>query len=368
MENTNRPYFKNLDILRFVAASLVLLGHCTTQGLSYLNAPYPIANFLKLITTGGHWVSLFFVLSGFLIGYLAIRDKKLAQFSFKKFFIRRILRIWPLYFLFIFIGYFFIPFIAKAFFGVALTYTYHTLWQFLLFIGNFAMAEMQKTGNFLLIPGSTSILWSISIEEQFYILLASLVLFINIKKIKYNFIALMFIGLAFIIAKQPVVAGDENHSLYYLLDFFFGGYMGYLFIQHEKLKLMFQHKSIPIILLFYLLLIIFSYPYILVKIALIPLFGLTILYLVCSNDKFNQKLSTQKWMLWGGKISYGIYVIHPIIQYTFYKISQVYLSNFTVFTRDMIVLNLTFPISFGLAYLSYRYYEKPFLLLKSKFY
>ena len=94
-------FFKNLDSIRFIAALMVFIGHAISPSYQYL----PIKNTFweKLLNTAsnaGTGVSMFFVLSGFLITYLLISEYELnRKISIQKFYMRRVLRIWPLYFL-----------------------------------------------------------------------------------------------------------------------------------------------------------------------------------------------------------------------------------------------------------------------------
>ena len=93
-----KVYFPNINGLRFIAALLVIIHH-TEQikdilGLSnYWSTPI-------IRSIGGLGVLLFFVLSGFLITFLLLDEESTTgTISIKKFYIRRILRIWPLYYL-----------------------------------------------------------------------------------------------------------------------------------------------------------------------------------------------------------------------------------------------------------------------------
>ena len=104
-------YFKNLDGIRFIAALLVLFHHAYYLKRNY-SPGYAFINSCSE-NLGRIGVNLFFVLSGFLISYLLLVEKdSTGTVSYKNFYIRRILRIWPLY-----LGYgllltFFSPYIA----------------------------------------------------------------------------------------------------------------------------------------------------------------------------------------------------------------------------------------------------------------
>lgn len=89
-------HFHSLDALRFFAFLKVYMLHVPIQG------NFPILNYIK--GGGGLRVSFFFVLSGFLITYLLVFEKiQNGKIKIKKFFIRRSLRIWPLFYLIVII-------------------------------------------------------------------------------------------------------------------------------------------------------------------------------------------------------------------------------------------------------------------------
>src|SRR5258706_10825177 len=92
-----KVYFKNLDGIRFFAALFVLLQHSfgfrkmyTSSGFAFLDKCFEYTGILG--------VNLFFILSAFLISYLLLMEKDATPtVSYRNFYIRRILRIWPLY-------------------------------------------------------------------------------------------------------------------------------------------------------------------------------------------------------------------------------------------------------------------------------
>ena len=86
-------YIPELTGLRALAALMVFAGHASKDGLlpEFLGISYSMQG-----------VFLFFVLSGFLITYLLLKEEEITgTISIKDFYIRRVLRIWPLYFLII---------------------------------------------------------------------------------------------------------------------------------------------------------------------------------------------------------------------------------------------------------------------------
>jgi len=155
-----RFYRPELDGLRFFAFLAVYIEHTVGFGVGgkHQHLPNWVGDLLGAIGLAGTFgVDLFFVLSSFLITELLLRERAVrGTLDVRAFYIRRILRIWPLYFFFVFFAYgltFFVP-------SEGLTWV-HVL-GYLFFVGNWV---------YFLMPVATVAgpLWSISLEEQFYL-------------------------------------------------------------------------------------------------------------------------------------------------------------------------------------------------------
>ncbi len=98
-------WFPGLNALRFFAAAIVILMHIhSNQGVVGL----PQLPAFAILFKGLYGVSFFFVLSGFLITYLLLKEnKKTGSVNVKQFYLRRVFRIWPLYFIVVAAGMFF---------------------------------------------------------------------------------------------------------------------------------------------------------------------------------------------------------------------------------------------------------------------
>lgn len=170
MRSLNLKYIPELDQLRGLAALLVLIFHAVAgmlmagKYMEFVAGPTPVVdNPLKLIVANGFTgVALFFVISGFLFTWGALQTEKL---DWKKFYINRFLRIFPLYLLVI----------AVAF---SLTRQTADFGQFIQGVIGF--------GNLTDLPGDFArVLWTISIELQFYFIFPLLIGLLRRNGVRY---------------------------------------------------------------------------------------------------------------------------------------------------------------------------------------
>lgn len=177
-----------IDGLRGIAILSVVTLHWIVQPLSPLFSKLGV---MEVLTLSAYGVDLFFVVSGFLIGGILLRVGKNPEGT-KSFYIRRILRIWPLYYLLLILTYLFAQG-YNIFFKVP-------YWTFFIFIFNF----WESVGYSL--HQSLGPLWSIAIEEQFYAVGPLVFLTLNKKHLTYLaafcVIASPFLRLALMISTQ----------------------------------------------------------------------------------------------------------------------------------------------------------------------
>jgi len=178
-----------LDGLRGCAILLVIVWHYAAGRAQPI--PGTVMAFLiqpfKIAWTG---VDLFFVLSGFLIGGILL-DQRNSPSYFKTFYIRRICRIFPLWYLWMAL-WLLIPAILHYFqlgadpdiFGDT-----SQPWPYLFFVQNIAMAEGHYWG-----PHWVSVTWSLAIEEQFYIILPLLIRFLPARVLPWFFGGLILLA------------------------------------------------------------------------------------------------------------------------------------------------------------------------------
>lgn len=201
-QRTTVSRIPQLDLLRAVAILLVIgrhLGITKPEGMVGVFAE-------GWYRVGWMGVDLFFVLSGFLIAGLLINEtKKRESLDIRRFLVRRGMKIYPLYFLFV--GYIILAPVAKAVVnsegvGTVFSDQISTHWPNLFFIQNYVDY------------GSIGHLWSIAVEEHFYLLLPLVVAVIgyhHAKKLIWVGVAGVFAFLAFRIFS---VATGDRYSTY----------------------------------------------------------------------------------------------------------------------------------------------------------
>ena len=142
-----------LDAVRGLAILLVIAHNTSTK--------YPLLHLQPFFGNGWMGVDLFFVLSGFLITGILV-DTKYSEGYFSRFYARRCLRIWPLYYSLIFFMFVVVPWLrpseAHTLFGRSSPW-----WAYPLFLQNFLVSS--PTGA----TGPLGVTWSLAIEEQFYL-------------------------------------------------------------------------------------------------------------------------------------------------------------------------------------------------------
>jgi len=155
-------YRPELDVLRFLAFLAVFICHITLHPAEYYTERH-VPSWLSQVnmtisTAGSYGVDLFFVLSSYLITELLIREKEdRGSLDVRSFYIRRILRIWPLYFFFIGVA------AVVPFCNPQGQFTARYIIPYLLMLGNWSMVYFGW-------PNSVAVpLWSVSVEEQFYL-------------------------------------------------------------------------------------------------------------------------------------------------------------------------------------------------------
>lgn len=349
----NRVHFHTFDSLRFLSFLLVFLYHC---GI-------PESNFLHYFSKAGRiGVSFFFVLSGFLITYILLLEKlnNSNKVPLKQFFFRRVLRIWPLYYAMVLFA-ISTPFIL-AFLKIPYSDEgYQPNWFFTVtFLENYVMMYEDRLPN----VSPIQVIWSLCVEEHFYIIWGMIFYFINFKKIPKLIIISVLISIVsrIIYGKYSIPPLDIFTNIQY---FALGALPAYIFVFHkdligtiEKIPALYKYGFAVFVLLF--IIIITNYPidsdHPICSLVLAVLFSVLILSTLGEKNVF--KISDSSVTAWLGKYTYGLYLIHPICFQFFNKIGTKYEINWFI----IVLLSLFSTIT--LSYLSYHIFEKQFLKLK----
>jgi peptidoglycan/LPS O-acetylase OafA/YrhL len=346
----------NLNSLRFFLATFVALYHipqfCANRGFPYFKD-------WAIFHKGQEAVWVFFSLSGFLIiRQLYIEKSNTQKVDFKRFYTNRILRIFPLYYLILIFGFLFYQLILPSL-GFPKQGEYH-LAQGILLGGTFFANILAKMD-----PGGIlEILWSISIEEQFYLLIAPIIWILPSRRMLAFFI-LFTIGY-FILYHSPSVEWLQNFRMMFYF-FSMSGITAILSVKYAHLKV---PKIAPIVVL--LVLGLYFSTDLFSQLPRIPYHVLSvILFSFCIWI-----LSKQELPIWNnpnlsylGKISYGIYMYHPIVMnavgFLFLKGINPHQMNSTLFI--LLYNGLVIGGTIFISHLSYQYFEKYFLNKKKSF-
>lgn len=364
-----RIYFQNLDILRFIAAYMIVIFHLFYGWKANYGLPSfmtdntgTITRFGTFLETGIHnfsfGVDIFFVISGFLITYLLLQEKERnGKIDILKFYIRRAFRIWPLYFLIIALG-------------PLLTYIYNepqpsSYIPHLLFVGNF---ELIKNG---FSSVAVNHLWSLCIEEHFYIFAPLIIAFVPNKRLPAIFFSIVLISMIY----RGIVAGTENYWMKIYLNTLsrmdvlaIGCLFGYLY--HRK-KISFNASVWERIIVYAIFLFVFFNDVMVDWDNFFFAVGKKYFYVLLvgyamGNFLFHPAslLAPRKknFLHYLGKVSYGIYMFNPVMVAIVIKTF-----NANQYHHLGVYLLIVHIMVFGAVVLSYQFFEKPFLKLKDRF-
>lgn len=364
-------YFPGLNGLRFIAATLVIIHHIE-QIKSIFGFPSGWNNpFVRSI--GGVGVTLFFTLSGFLITYLLLKEKKAtSSINIQHFYIRRILRIWPLYYLILILAFFVLPHFQSLYVHGAPDIN---LWQLILFTGLMANVAI------VVFPPLefASQLWSVGVEEQFYLIWPHLV-----KHIRSIFSALVIIVLLMVIVRYlliyihislPEIIVFEKlveFMKYFRIDCMaIGGIVSWLYFSEKNTLLNIFYSKLFQWVLYVVLTFSVFFGFKFFWLGLNDVYYSLLFSMVILNVATNPKsiLSLEGVVFnFLGKISYGLYMFHPIcivLVISLLRLFNNFNQNFIVFNG--LVYLLSIGITIFISWLSYRFVEAKFLNLKSRY-
>lgn len=405
-------HFPGLNALRFFAAMIVLvthvefikkfLGHNDNlwiqldkkigfNGLETILCGGPngdIRWLSPLVTLGGYMgVVFFFVLSGFLITYLLIAEREKGAVQIKKFYLRRILRIWPLYLLLVFFGFFVLPHIEwfRLIPQEDQFYSHFTLNLvcYILMVPNLAFS--------IVMEGAPNIghLWSVGVEEQFYLFWPLIIAWSRrpIRAITVFIVLWLCVKIGFLILQKKVMGVPDLdpdlmvfswwESIKRLLGTMkfecmaLGGVGAWMYYHRRGAVLRICYsKKVEILSYLSILPIIYLLPKSMFSVLHISLSipFLIIILNVATNENAMLKFRWRRFNVLG-KISYGIYMYHFLCVMFCFNLLDYFLDfpKNLLWWHSALLYGLSIMSTIGLSYISYVYFESAFLRKKERY-
>ena len=408
--NKKGVYFPGLNALRFFAAFAVIFTHVELikklmgrsdhgwidlwgewqsgprKGMTVVDS-FPLKAVIEdpvikwyhpiVSEAGPLGVVFFFVLSGFLITYLLFAERqKTGRISIKAFYLRRIFRIWPLYYFLILLGFFVFPHLEPFWirYQSDIWEIPNDFWMsfafFMFMLPNLAFARYGAFPNI----GQA---WSIGVEEQFYLIWPWMLRKAKrpLNRMAIFLVVLMAIKGIFLLAVEPGGVWTDAIKKFLAMSklecMALGGLGAWaLFFEKKTLLKWFYHPVAQVAGIVGIPFLILFAPAMLqnaIHLVYAMLFLIIILN-VSTNPKSILKLENGI-LNFLGKISYGIYMYHMVIIALVLWIVRKIWPNGTlsVTTENIVIYVLTVGLTILVSYLSYTYLEHRFIKLKSRF-
>jgi len=289
-------------------------------------------------------VDFFFVLSSFLLTYLIFKElEQTNNFSKKKFFIRRSLRIFPLYFLVVIFSLIVLPLLSNIT-STSITLPDNQL-LYWIFLSNYESSNSIFALKFL---------WSIAVEEQFY--LVFIVFGFLFRKHFWVFVGLLLsVYIGYMIIAQQLELSTYTNTLTHFANFATG--MGSAYLFHHKMVL---NKILAFLFLLCFCILVFLdvsdiifHPTISICFA-----SATLLFIkISDNIKHFKAFKLTEYL---GKYTYGLYIYSGFV--------LTFGTKFIPIENPFLTFSIQLILLLTLAILSYHLYEKFFLKLKKRFY
>lgn len=370
-------YWPELDGIRALAFLLVYVSH--VGAFPGMRVPFlqPLEQAYNLIVRWG-WigVDLFLVLSGFLITCLLLKEREnYGNISFKYFFVRRMLRIWPLYYLVFILGFFILPLFKVWGFGYGsqprheMMNTYFV--PYLLFFGNLEFSHVIKS-----ISPMVASLWTADLEEQFYVIWGGLMTLLNKKrKLVVTLITLLVVAICM---RLHIQSSSTSHNPYYyhtlshMDPLLVGSLSAIMWCTFEnKIKalgplLFIVGMSIIVSIMIYVPDIFQNQKSIVWAMSGIAI-GWTCFLLGVLSCKSLQFIFSLKPLTALGKITYGMYLLHYPILVICSAFFRKHLVSLNELQSWFLIFFITLSLTLIIAQCSWKFYERPFNALRYKF-
>ena len=350
-QKNSQIHLTGLNGLRAIAAISVLFAHMSERLVEkgFLKTNY-FGHF------GGYSVTIFFTLSGFLITYLLLKELEYkSNIDIKKFYIRRILRIWPLYFFYLILVILVMDFVVP-----------NTIWYYILMFPNIPFALHLSGIDLITIPLLIHY-WSLGVEEQFYAFWPWLLKYSSKIKTSILFFCIGYFGLkvGLSLANAPIVwQSILLHTRFCCLGI--GGIGACLYFENSKILVFVNKKVIEFLAWLIVLLFLMNWirVFSIVNNEIISIMVVILIFNQINNRKPLIPLEN-KIFDYLGKISFGLYIYNPLV---IYFLSIFLLNdNTNKILKTILFSTLTFCLVILVSHISYFYFENRFLKLKNKY-
>jgi peptidoglycan/LPS O-acetylase OafA/YrhL len=357
-------HLSGLNGIRAIAAFGVLIFHTTVSLDSFGLDPYIFGRNSdgqpRGTLLGGFGVSMFFALSGFLITFLLLKEKQLGEINIKHFYIRRLLRIWPLYYLYLAIA-----LITCVVFQVSFIPANVIFYVFLLanipYIFGFSVPLIAHY-------------WSIGVEEQFYSFWPWLISksrnVLGMTTALVVALVVLKIGLRLYDIKYHAGGQSWPYEVLHVTRFqcmLVGSAGAILFFEENTLfRKIANHRVVQFFSWAAIVLVAVNKFHIASFIDNEIICCLTVFIIVGQILKSNRLINLDTPVFdFLGKISYGIYVLHPLV--IFYLSKAVRFETQSSFVGYVFIFSLVILTTIFTSYLSFQFFEKRFLEAKGPF-
>lgn len=350
--------------MRAIAIISVVAMHVNGQYFE-MNLQTTFVNSLPPFKGGWVGVPMFFVLSGFLIGgQIWSEFLKSGTVKFSRFILRRGFRIWPLFY-----------FILALF----------IVFQVSVFSLNGALSNLFFLSNYLGDDGPINGAWSLSTEEQFYILAPLFIIIANkflkvksllaYRKILFGFLLLPILG-RYISWKFLGLAGEFDLATF--MNYIYrpihtnceGLIIGMLianYVKDTSFKASKFFERRDLILFFALIIMALSFKSkVYFNITGVAIGFGALLWNILDDKRLVGRILSSSFWFPIAKTSFGVYLIHvPLVKFIFHTIPRETLVQFPQLA-PIFILIITMIISIGLASILYIIIERPFINLRNK--
>lgn len=331
-------------------------------------------------TFGWLGVELFFALSGFLITTLLVKEQEeTGQVNLLKFWGRRFLRLIPAYYLYI-------GFITLLIFWGGYTLSSSGGWSPYGYLASlwFYFNNFLPRGGFWELDSLSIHIWSLALEEQFYLVWP--ILFVFAIRLKRSFLVPLALVSALLVCRPfvsefGILSLPEGRGFAIVM-----GCAMALWIRDRKIRgdlpdwLLSARTRLNVIVAISICILVLTVIHslnlygnpdledIAIKRWLIPPFALLFSLLIAmfwyGSDDWIANLLSWHPLVYIGKISYGIYLYHMVAHYLTWDVLLAQIEDWPSYPKMALRLVVYGILSVGIAALSYHFYEKPFLRLK----